>query len=432
MKVNQKKLDDGRIRLEVTATDKEVDAAYGEAQFAFAQQMNLPLEQGKTIAQAAKEKLGIENLDAVVVPQVVEHLIPFALDKKNLVPAFLPQVNPDREPKRGESYSFAFDITPKPEYELTSYEPVSITIPPMKVDESEIETQIAQMAESYAEYVADDPRPVKTGDTILISMSGIDKEKGEPIEALSIDSRSYIVGEGYMPPSFDEGVLDMQVGETKTFSFTGPTIDSAGGSTEQIVECTVTVSEIQKKVIPAITDEWMSKNMPLFGSVKKLRGAIRAQMEDARRGEYEIFKRQMAAAELAERFEGKIEDALYEAMRDTLNNNLNAQLARQGISREQFITQNGGEQQFGMMLMMEARRNLVEGFALDALFRHEKLEVSDDDILDACRTIDPQQPERMKEQMLKSGYGYALHESASRIKANKWLVEQANISIQES
>lgn len=428
MKVNLKKLDNDMVRLEVVATPAEVNDAYDQAQLMFAQQMNVPFEEGKTIAEVAAEKIGIKDLDAVVKPQIVECLIPLALDKKNIIPAYPATANPGAEPKRGSEFSFSFTVAPKPDYELSSYEPVSITVPPLTVEDWEIEAQITQMAESYAEYVTEEPRPVEEGDSFLLSMECSDN--GTPIPALTMESRAYTTGAGLMPPSFDENVIGMNVGETKSFTFSGPTFDKAGNETEQSLDCTVTIKELQKKVIPAINDAWLEKNMPLFPNVAMLKEGIKSQIIASREQDYETYKQQLATAELSKRFEGKIADAVYEAMQQNLVNNIKMQLQQQNISYEQFVQQNGGEQQFGMMLMMQTRQNLVDGYSLDALFRHEKMTLTDEDIMAACKAMNPQQPELVKEQMEKAGYGFALRENASRIKASAWLVEHANITVE--
>ena len=106
-----------------------------------------------------------------------------------------------------------------------------------------------------------------------------------------------------------------------------------------------------------------------------------------RRAQYEAYKLQVAASELAKRFEGRIQDEVYEAMQQTLVSNLRGQLQQQGIPFEQFVQSQGGEQQFGMIMMMQTREMLVQGYALDALFRHEKMTLTDEDIDAACRSM---------------------------------------------
>ena len=110
-------------------------------------------------------------------------------------------------------------------------------------------------------------------------------------------------------------------------------------------------------------------------------------------------------------------------MQLNLMSNLRMQLQQQNMTYEQFIEQQGGEQQFNMMMMMQTREMLVQGYALDALFRHEKMVLTDEDIEAACRSMSPQQnPKQVRNQMEQTGRGFALREAAERLKANRWLV----------
>lgn len=429
MKVTEKKLDDGRIQLEAVATPEEVEQALNAAEYGFAQQMNLRPVQGKSIEQIVEDQLGIKDLASIVEPQATEMLVPFAIDKKNIIPSYPPKATAKSPLKRGQSFTFGLTVSPRPDYELSSYDPVSITVAPFEIDPAEVENEIARMADQFAEFVTDDPHPVQSGDHCMLAIEAT--KDGEVMQGLTTDGRTYTAGAGLMPDGFDENVIGMDVGETKSFTFTGPGLDDKGNQIDETIECTVTVKEIQKRVIPAITDEWVKKNMPLYRDAAALRGSIKESIEKGRMNEYENYKRQVAASELAKRFTGRIADEVYEAMQQTMLMNMRGELQQQGMTFEQFVEQNGGEQQFNMMLMMQIRETLVQGYALDALFRHEGLVVTDEDLEDACRLMNPQNPQMARQQMESSGRGFALREIAERMKANKWLLEHAEVTVAE-
>ena len=162
-----------------------------------------------------------------------------------------------------------------------------------------------------------------------------------------------------------------------------------------------------------------------------MRDDIRRGLNRQLSGEYENYKRNMAAGELAKRFQGSIADEVYESMSRNLMNNMRAEVEQQNMTWDQFVEQQGGEQQFNMMMMMQTRQMLVQGYALDALFRHEGLVVSDEDVQEACAAMNPQNPQGVRRQMEESGRGFALREAAERIKANKWLLEHADITVKD-
>ena len=111
--------------------------------------------------------------------------------------------------------------------------------------------------------------------------------------------------------------------------------------------------------------------------------------------------------------------------------NMRQQVARSGMKWDEFVEKNGGEQQVNMMLMVEMRQNLVLGFALDAYYKHEGLMYNEEDLNEVCFQMNPQNPRVARESMERNGFGYALRESAERLRACKHLVETAEIKESE-
>ena len=432
MKVTLKKMGTDKVRLDCVATPAEVNNALHTAQLGFAQNMGLRPEEGKTIAQVAHEKMGIKNLDSIVEGEAVTLLVPFALDKKNIAPLCQPTPEPKGAFKRDREFAFALTVSLKPEYELTSYEPVEITLPEYVFDESLVQAELDKMAENYTAYVKGEDKVLEAGDACLLAIEAF--ENGERNKALSTEGRTYVTGQGYMPEGFDSQIIGMKTGETKSFTFEGPGFDDDFNPITTTVDCTVTVKEVQVAKIPEIDDEWIKANMPWYLSAEALREDLRRNIERGYRVEYDNYARSVAVTELAKRFsrENKIADEAYEGTRNALVENIRRNVQQQGMKWEEFLEQNGGEQQFGMMLMLQTRETLVQGFALDALYRHEKLRIDDADIDAACQAINPQaNPKQIRKQFEDMGQGFALRESAERMKANNFLLENAKITYTE-
>lgn len=424
MKVKQTKQEDGSLILHATATAAEVADALDKAQLSFAHQMSLPIHDGSPIADVAERELGIKDLDSMVQAQAIEYLGPFAVENKGIVPLYPPEKPSGKSPfKRGSAFEFEVSVTPKPIFKLTSYEPIAVTVEPFTIDPDEVERELHHAADSYARFVPVDPRPVQSDDCCLIDMKAT--LDGEPLDNLSYEGLTYVMDAGYMPPGFDESVKGMNVGETKTFTVDVPKYDSDGESNS--LECTVTVKGIQKRVLPEMTDEWVAENIPPHKSLADFKKDTEARLEQENRRQYDTYLRQAVASELAKRFEDKIPDGAFKAMQETMINRMRMELQQQGMTLEDYIEQAGGQQQFQMMLLMETRENLVQGYALDAVFQHEGLTLSDEDMDTACSALNPQDPKAVYEQMMQSGRGFALREMAERMKASRWLVEHANI-----
>jgi len=426
MKVVKKPAEDGFFLYECTASTQEVSQALNQASEQFCASMGIQPVPGKTPAQVVSERLGIKDLDSVIAAQAAEMLIPRAIDKQGIVPAFTPDMQGGVPLMRGRAFQFMLTVLPKPSFELPDYSPVSIRVEPFTPDDEEVDRQIGLIAKEYMAFVPVDPKPIHAGDSCKMKMTTT--KNGEPVPGLTFDERSYTLGEDLMPVGFDEGIDGMEVGDTRTFTFEGPGLDENYNEIMETYETTITILENQKEIVPVVDDEWVKKNMPMYKDVADMREKIGAEVNKERRQYYEDYKRNVAAKKLAERFDGKIEDAVYDgAMRDE-HKALRQQVAQAGVSWEDFVKEQGGEQQVSMMMMVSMRQSLVQGYALDAYYRHYKLSYTDADLNEACFQINPRNPKYARQQMEKNGLGYALREAAERLRACKHLVEHAEIT----
>ena len=427
MKVVKKKGENGMVHLDVTASTAEVSEALNAAGIQFCNQMGIAPMPDKTPAQAAAEQMGIKDLDQLVVQQAVEALVPRAISKHNLTPAYMPIAQPKGMIRRGRTFQFELDVMPKPQYELQSYDPVSFTIDPFEEDEEAIDREIGKMAEMYAGYTKIDDKPIENGDNALLKIDAT--KDGEPVPGLTTPGRTYSVGEGYMPVGFDEGIMGMVPGDVRTFTFDGPGLDENENEIMEPYEVTVEVLEIQKKALPIIDDAWVKQNMPMAKDLADLRRQIGEGSNKQRQKYYEDYKRNFAASELAKRFEGSIPDEIYEGTRGDVLRQMKSNVQQQGVQWDDFVKQQGGEQQVGMFIMLETRQQLVQGFSLDAYYRHFGLSYTEAEVDEVCSTIDPRNPQRLRQQMEAAGLGYSLREAAQRLCAAKHLVAHADIKI---
>ena len=430
MKVVKKKADDGFVLLDCTASSQEVSDVLNQASQVFCGQMGLRPQEGKTPAQVASEQLGIKNLDEAVTAQAIELIVPHAVNKSGYVPAFMPQAEPKSRLARGHAFQFELKVLPKPLFELESYDPVKITIEPYQADEEQIDKQISEMARQFTQFVGVEAHPLEAHDSCLIGMSTT--KGGEEVPGLTMNQRPYTLGMDLMPAGFDDHLIGMMPGESRTFTFEGPGLDEDMNEVMEEYETTITLIEVQKEVVPVVDDEWVRQNLPMYKDLADMRKKIGEDLDKDRRKYYEDYKRNVAATELSKRFKGTIPDAIYENSMHETRENMRQQVSRAGMKWDEFVEKNGGEQQVNMMRMVEMRQNLVLGFSLDAYYKHEKLMYNEEDLDEVCFQMNPQNPHAARESMERNGFGYALRESAERLRACKHLVETAEIKVSES
>lgn len=162
----------------------------------------------------------------------------------------------------------------------------------------------------------------------------------------------------------------------------------------------------------------------------KLRKLVFDKLYERNEQSFELQKRQRAVIELAKRLEGDIPDDALAHMRDNIESGMREQAAQQGMTFEEFVDELGGKEQADTLLLWNARETLRQSFALDAFYRHEGLEVTQEDLERAAEAMAPSlEPKAAIQYMRKMGRMHTLKETAQRMKANDRLLEQAIVEM---
>ena len=156
-----------------------------------------------------------------IMDETMEELIQIqsaALFKEHkLRPALAPQVEvrTSREALlKGKSdllCSLRVEITP--EFTLTNLSALALERPVTSVDEKEVDLALEELARRSRRFAPADPaRKAEKGDAIVIDYQGFDGDK--PIKDASQKDRQAVLGEGVLPPDFEEKLIGTKAGET--------------------------------------------------------------------------------------------------------------------------------------------------------------------------------------------------------------------------
>ena len=122
----------------------------------------------------------------------------------------------------GKDFSFSFEVEVKPEFELSSYEPVEIELPAEGATDEEVETQIDQLREHYFELVdATAATKVKPENWVEIAIKATD-DAGEDIPSITTESRLWGMDSTLLPQAFNDELMGMKKGQTKEFDIDVP------------------------------------------------------------------------------------------------------------------------------------------------------------------------------------------------------------------
>ena len=349
-----------------------------------------------------------------------------------------------------------------PVFELSSYEPVEFEMPVFEIGDEQVEAQMRAIADEMgANYVELFECEAKPRDTVKVDLAVT--RDGEPVKSLSADGRLFVMGEGFMPIEFDRALLGMRPGQECEFDFSASgsgagdagsfASDGAGLSAsaavpadsasaqggaqggaqsaaqEPMLHAKVKLLAVMGKEDPVFTDEWVRGHLPPFEGVDDFRAQTRNQMEAQAARSVEQEKNMRAVQALTERFDGEIEDSFYEVTIGELRRGWETRARREGMDLEDLIGKEGmNEQQFSMMLAMQARETLVQSYSLDAWARHYGIEPDDADISELADLMAPGHAEELLEHAREDDPELeGMKIAARRYAANKDLTARAKI-----
>jgi len=210
------------------------------------------------------------------------------------------------------------------------------------------------------------------GDTVTLDLERKDADgTGDTHKDVAVG-----LGASANPPGFDEQLLGLEVGTTKTFTLHYPADYTIEALQDKDVSYTATVKDIRRRILPELDDEF-AKDLGQFDTLEALRGRVREDLEHEARHAVEREVRGELMKQLAARVpfelpaaltEREIDRRLEEFARRLMDQNVDPRQA--GIDWEAFRDS-----------QRDAAREAVAGaIVLDEVARREQLDVTEAEI----------------------------------------------------
>ncbi|WP_273384031.1 trigger factor [Enorma phocaeensis] len=420
MNITASDVENQQLTATVTIPAADVDAAIKQAYRDCAKKYRFPgFRPGKAPRPVIDNMLGKGFAHAQATNDVIAANEAAVLNELDIVPVSDPHYQDDLDMvKDHEDYVYKVDFKLRPSAELSSYDAVSIEMPPAEVTESEIDAQIEMLLGYQARFEDVEDRGIEQDDFVTLAIKDV-----KNAEDLASESRYVMVGSGSVPEAVDEGIHGMKKDETKEISWT-PEGDDAE---EKTVE--VTVTSLKTRVVPELTDE-LAKDAFGFDDIAAMRDAVKIEIDQDKKAQLPGLKENRAVAALAERLELEEVDADYaETVFKELGQTFLQNIAARGMNLDQWLQANRiTSEQFIADLHHQADDVARESLALDALARHLEIEVTEEDVDKEFENAGVEDAEASKASFIAEGRMPAVRDSIRRSKACDWLVENAQVT----
>ncbi|HEX4227602.1 MAG TPA: trigger factor [Bryobacteraceae bacterium] len=262
-------VEDCKRSLEIEIPVEEVEQAKERVTQSIKQRARIPgFRPGK-----APTSLIQSRFESEIRSEVLDVLLPKAfrdrIEKDELKIVGQPDIT-DLKFEPGEPIKFKADFEVAPVFELGEYRGLPVNYEEPVVSDEDIDKRLEAMRESKADYVNLDPRPIETGDDVLVhlkSVSGL----AEPIDQ---DGLQVVVGGGDTLPEFTENLIGTMPEEVKEFDVHYPEEYGQEKLAGKTVRFQLIPTVIRRKELPALDDEF-ARDLGDYQTLTELRDAVK-------------------------------------------------------------------------------------------------------------------------------------------------------------
>ena len=426
METTSKRNDENKIELTITFSADEVQKKIDNV-YKTAGKTRIPgFRPGKAPRRVLDNYYGGKTYFlAQATEDLIEGNLSIAIDQAGFVPLDKPDLSKVKIIEEGQDFILTTSFTVRPLLEISSYDPVQIELPGTDPTTEEIDNQIDVMLQYYMDYKDVTDRPIQEKDLVYLEL---DVKAGDKIiEALTGENIPYRLNTGSMPADFDEQLIGMKIGEKREFDFKLSPDDKTWMGDVESAHAAATLHSIKEIAKPELTDEWVKEKLE-FDSAQDFRNRIIESLRVRKRNEIEKLKEKLVLEELIARLEGEpptilvtqLEQDMYRDFFSSLQENnqtLDAYLLSNNISAEVFRAD----------VKKRATAFAAQGLALDAVARKLGLEATDVEIKDEFISSGAEDPEALYQKWKDNGRLSEIRESLLRIKASKYVVENAEV-----
>ena len=305
-----------------------------------------------------------ESIDLYLPEQIFE-----ILQKEEINPAVRPVVKELKKEKK--SYKVDVLITLWPKLSKLPKLNQSVTVDSIAPTEEEIDDQTERIKLQFAD-VAKVERPSKTSDYLLVNISS--KENGKELEDFSYQDYLYELGSNSLTPSMDSKLEGISTGAIIKFNDDIPAIGKSN------IEITVLVKEIKEKVMPELTDDWVS-SMTEFESIKEMNEELYKNIEMVKKRQVANQYQGLLTSKLIEESKLELPEQLVIAEMDSILRNFMGELNQNNIKIEDYLQMTGlTEEALQEDLKNQATRNLSMVVILDKVVEDKEIQLDEKEI----------------------------------------------------
>ena len=370
MKYKIKKESEFEKNLEIKVELEDLDDHRDEAIKKIGKQIKVDgFRTGKIPANIVKREVGEDYINEEAIELFLPQTLFSILNDEEISPATRPAIKEIKKEKSHFDVNVLITLWPT----LSKLPKLSQTVEVDSIEptDEEIADQIERIKSQFAE-VSKVERPLNSGDYAMMNLSAT--KNGVEVKDFTYNDYLYEVGTGALTPSLDSKLEGVAPGAIIKFN------DSIPQLNEENVEVTVLLKEVREKILPELTDEWVS-NTTEFENVDSLKKELVANIENVKKQQIASQYQGQLTNKLIEEVDMKLPEQLVIAEMDSILQNFLNELKQSNIQLEDYFKITGlTEETLRDDLNKQASRNLTMVLILDKVIADLDMKLDEKDI----------------------------------------------------
>jgi trigger factor len=367
MKYKVKKISDFESSIEITVDFDDLEEKKDEAISKISKSLKVKgFRPGKipkniVVREVGEDYVLEEAIDIYLPEQIFE-----ILNKEEISPAVRPVIKDLKKEKKSYKIEVLITLWPK----LSKLPKLSQTVEVESIEptEEEINEQIERIKLQFGDVEKVD-RPAKESDYLLLNISGL--ENGAELKDFNYQDYLYELGSALLTPSLDSKLEGVSSGAIIKFNDDIPALGKSN------IEISVLVKEIKEKIMPELTDDWVS-SVTEFDTVKEMNEELYKNIESVKKRQIANQYQGLLTSKLIEESKLELPEQLVIAEMDSILQNFMNELQQNNIKIEDYLQITGlTEETLQEDLKNQATRNLSMVVILDKVVEDQELKLDE-------------------------------------------------------
>ncbi|MBR7132960.1 MAG: trigger factor [Clostridia bacterium] len=277
-----------------------------------------------------------------------------------------------------DGVDFKVTVTTYPEIELGEYKGLKAEKLIAKVEDSEIDAQIASMADRNARMTSVEDRAAAMGDTVVIDFEGF--TDGKAFDGGKAEGHSLELGSGQFIPGFEDQIVGHNIDDEFEVNVTFPEEYGAKELAGKPAVFKVKLHEIKVRELPAIDDEF-AKDVSEFDTLEELKADLKAKALERKQKAAEEEVENDLVQQIVDGIKGEIPEAMFENRLNQSVEEFAYRLQSQGLDLQTYLKYtNSTIEDFKKSFRPQAESQVKFRLALEKIVELESITASEEEI----------------------------------------------------